>query len=198
MRKTIAVLACLTAALLALPAAALAQGPPRRMVQLLAVNDFHGHLQPDTPGTIAQQTGAPPVPAGGVEYVATTIRALRRQRPRNTLIVSAGDLIGGSPLVSALFHDEPTIEAWNRIGLDLSAVGNHEFDDGMTELRRVQLGGCHPDGCVDVDGDGRRDRFDGASFRFLAANVVRQSMADRSSRRSPSAGSAASTWASSA
>ena len=82
-------------------------------------------------------------------------------------MVSAGDLIGASPLLSALFHDEPTIEAMNQIGLDLNAVGNHEFDEGTTELLRMQNGGCHPvDGCLDGDG------FGGADFQFLAANVV--------------------------
>ena len=86
---------------------------------------------------------------------------------RNSLVVSAGDLIGASPLVSALFHDEPTIEAMNLIGLDLNAVGNHEFDEGATELRRMQDGGCHPvDGCLDGD------PFAGADFDFLAANVI--------------------------
>ena len=74
-------------------------------------------------------------------------------------MVSAGDLIGASPLLSALFHDEPTIEAMNVIGLDLNAVGNHEFDEGATELLRMQNGGCHPvDGCQDGDG------FAGADF----------------------------------
>jgi 5'-nucleotidase len=76
-------------------------------------------------------------------------------------------MIGASPLLSALFHDEPTIEAFNQIGLDFNAVGNHEFDEGVTELLRMQEGGCHPvDGCLDGDG------FAGASFRFLAANVL--------------------------
>ena len=104
--------------------------------------------------------------AGGAEYLATHVRALS-QANRNTHVVSAGDLIGASPLLSALFHDEPTIEAMNMIGLDLNAVGNHEFDEGTTELLRMQEGGCHPtDGCLDGDG------FGGAEFEFLAANVV--------------------------
>ena len=175
MPKPLLPLACLLAAVLALPAAALAQAKQRVTAQLLAVNDFHGHLEPTTPGTIAAAPGATPVPAGGVAYLAATIRGLRAEHPRNTLTVSAGDLIGASPLVSALFHDEPTIEAWNEIGLALNSVGNHEFDDGLGELRRMQRGGCHPDGCVDRDGDGRKDRFAGADFRFLAANVVRAS-----------------------
>jgi 5'-nucleotidase len=108
------------------------------------------------------------VPAGGVEYLATHISNLRAQNP-NTVVVSAGDLIGASPLLSALFHDEPTIEAFNLIGLDFNAVGNHEFDEGWHELVRMQEGGCHPvDGCLDGDD------FAGADFQFLAANVVRQ------------------------
>jgi 5'-nucleotidase len=138
-------------------------------VQILAVNDFHGNLEPPTSssGCVPPVSGcpAPNAPAGGVEYLATHINNLRALNP-NTVVVSAGDLIGASPLLSALFHDEPTIEAFNLIGLDFNAVGNHEFDEGINELVRMQEGGCHPvDGCLDGDG------FDGASFRFLAANV---------------------------
>jgi 5'-nucleotidase len=108
------------------------------------------------------------IPAGGVEYLATHIANLRATNP-NTAVVSAGDMIGASPLLSALFHDEPTIEAFNLIGLDFNAVGNHEFDEGWSELVRMQNGGCHPvDGCLDGDD------FAGADFQFLAANVVRK------------------------
>ncbi|HEX2416306.1 MAG TPA: bifunctional metallophosphatase/5'-nucleotidase [Thermoleophilaceae bacterium] len=154
-------------ALLLLPAAAAAK--PRHVeVQLLGLNDFHGHLESTTPGTIASSPSEPRVPAGGAEYLATHIRNLEADE-RNSLVVSAGDLIGASPLLSALFHDEPTIEAMNRIGLDLNSVGNHEFDEGAAELRRMQRGGCHPtDGCQDGTG------FSGATFDFLAANVVRE------------------------
>jgi 5'-nucleotidase len=135
---------------------------------LVGLNDFHGHLEPTTPGTIAPSPTEPRVPAGGAEYLATHVRNLAAQN-RKTLVVSAGDLIGASPLLSALFHDEPTIEAMNRIGLDLNAVGNHEFDEGAAELLRMQRGGCHPtDGCLDGDG------FRGARFDFLAANVVNE------------------------
>jgi 5'-nucleotidase len=74
---------------------------------------------------------------------------------------------GASPLVSAAFHDEPAIEIENELGLDLTSVGNHEFDEGTTELKRLQFGGCHPvDGCQDGDG------FAGADFPILAANVT--------------------------
>jgi 5'-nucleotidase len=141
-------------------------------VQLLALNDFHGNLEPPTSssGCVPAVSGcpAPNTPAGGVEYLATHISNLRALNP-NTVVVSAGDMIGASPLLSALFHDEPTIEAFNLIGLDFNAVGNHEFDEGWHELVRMQEGGCHPvDGCLDGDD------FAGANFQFLAANVVRQ------------------------
>ena len=133
-------------------------------VQLLALNDFHGNLLP--PSGSSGRVGV--VDAGGVEYLATNINNLRALNP-NTVVVSAGDMIGASPLLSALFHDEPTIEAFNLIGLDFNAVGNHEFDEGWHELVRMQEGGCHPvDGCLDGDD------FAGAEFEFLAANVVRQ------------------------
>jgi 5'-nucleotidase len=100
-----------------------------------------------------------------VEYLATHVRDLKATNP-NSVFVSAGDLIGATPLLSALFHDEPTIEAFNLMELDYNGVGNHEFDEGVDELLRMQEGGCHPhDGCGDGDG------FDGAEFDFLAANV---------------------------
>jgi 5'-nucleotidase len=126
------------------------------------LNDFHGNLV----GPINFGPSTAPIPAGGIEYLAAHIDNLRAANP-NTVVVSAGDMIGASPLISALFHDEPTIEAFNAIGLDFNAVGNHEFDEGIYELIRMQEGGCHPvDGCLDGDD------FSGAEFRFLAANVT--------------------------
>ena len=135
-------------------------------VQILGLNDFHGALEPPagSGGRITTPTGA--VDAGGIEYLATHARQLRATNP-NTLFVSAGDLIGATPLLSALFHDEPTIEGMSLAGLDFAAVGNHEFDEGVTELLRMQNGGCHPvDGCQDGT------PFAGATFQYLAANVV--------------------------
>lgn len=136
-------------------------------VQLLAFNDVHGNLEPPTgsSGTIKLLDDTL-VDAGGVAYLATHVAALRAENP-NTIVVSAGDLIGASPLISGLFHDEPTIEVMNQIGLQYNAVGNHEFDEGATELLRMQSGGCHPiDGCADGT------PFPGANFQYLAANVL--------------------------
>jgi 5'-nucleotidase len=153
----------IAASALALAAAGTATAAPAGTVdvQILAVNDFHGNLQPPTGSSGRVGT----IDAGGVAFLATHVANLRALNP-NTAVVSAGDMIGASPLLSALFHDEPTIEAFNLVGLDFNAVGNHEFDEGVAELIRMQEGGCHPvDGCLD------NDDFTGAEFRFLAANV---------------------------
>jgi 5'-nucleotidase len=135
-------------------------------VQVLALNDFHGNLLP--PAGSSGRIGPSGTPEyGGATFLATHLHSLEATNPENTVIVSAGDMIGASPLLSALFHDEPTIEAANLWGVDFNAVGNHEFDEGTAELSRMAKGGCHPvDGCQDGDG------FAGADFQYLAANVV--------------------------
>ncbi|WP_273429488.1 bifunctional metallophosphatase/5'-nucleotidase [Chitinibacter tainanensis] len=144
--------------------AAVASGPID--VKILAINDFHGNLKPGTAKGVDASDASKAVAVGGVEYLGTWIKTLKAKNPNN-IVVSAGDLIGASPLISALFHDEPTIEAMNEIGLELNAVGNHEFDDGREELLRMQNGGCHPkDGCSSAGA------FKGAKFKFLAANVI--------------------------
>jgi 5'-nucleotidase len=131
-------------------------------VQLLAINDFHGSL--DAPAGSTGRIGADAV--GGVEYLAAHLAALAHTNP-NTAIVSAGDNIGASPLLSGMFHDEPTIEALGAAGLALSAIGNHELDEGWWELYRMQHGGCHPvDGCQD------HTPFAGAAFSYLGANLL--------------------------
>ena len=141
-------------------------------VQLLALNDFHGNLEPPSgsSGRINLPNGTT-VDAGGAEFLATHLDTLRAGHKHSTF-VAAGDLLGASPLVSALFHDEPTIQALNMMGLQISSVGNHEFDDGQTELLRIQRGGCHPDGgdttCVGGE------EFEGADFQYLSANVVKE------------------------
>jgi len=137
---------------------------------ILAINDFHGNLKPPEGGiVIADPAGGSQkikVPAGGSEHLATLVKNLRAER-RNTIFVAAGDIIGASPLLSALFHDEPTVESLSAMGLEVSAVGNHEFDKGKTELLRMQNGGCSPDG-----GCRGPHPFMGATFRYLAASTV--------------------------
>ncbi|MGD9572082.1 MAG: bifunctional UDP-sugar hydrolase/5'-nucleotidase [Thermoleophilia bacterium] len=136
-------------------------------LQILSFNDYHGHLQPPTgnDGNLVTGPGTT-IPAGGVEYLTTHLEALRAGN-RNSLTVAAGDLIGGTPFLSGLFKDEPSVETLDTLGLDVSGVGNHEFDEGVPELLRMQYGGCHPvEGCFDEDG------YSGAKFDWLAANVT--------------------------
>jgi len=158
------VLALTSLTILASPASARKKAdPPGQLVQLqlLAFNDYHGHLEANTPGTV---DGAP---AGGSEYLSAKLNELRAGN-KYSLTVAAGDLIGGSPAFSGLFHDEPSVESLNAMGLDVSSVGNHEFDEGVTELLRMQEGGCHPvDGCYFPEAP-----YPGADFQWLAANVV--------------------------
>jgi 5'-nucleotidase len=164
-------------------------------VQILAFNDLHGYLEPPAGSTgyvlapltdpvvtggavqgikIDADAGTALVPAGGAAYLATHIRALRARNP-NTIIVSAGDLTGASPLLSNLFNDEPTVLAMNQIGLDFEGVGNHDFDRGLGALERLQHGGCLESDAGECDGG--RTAFAGARYQYLAANV-RQGAAD--------------------
>src|SRR5215831_11769389 len=123
-----------------------AAGAPVELT-ILAINDVHGHLKPP-PGGIAIADPADrsrkiKVAAGGAEHMATLVKQLRAGAA-NSVFVAAGDLIGASPLLSAIYADEPTIESLSAMGLEISAVGNHEFDKGANELLRMQNGGCHP------------------------------------------------------
>jgi 5'-nucleotidase len=133
-------------------------------VQILAINDFHGNLEPPNL-TIPAADGA--VPAGGAAYLAS---ALKQLRTSNSVTVAAGDLIGASPISSALFLDEPSIKALGMAGLELASVGNHEFDKGAAELKRMQDGGCakftNRQPCA-------VEPFAGAAFQYLSANVQR-------------------------
>jgi 5'-nucleotidase len=153
---------------------------PRRpfTIKIIGFNDFHGNLQ--SPGTFGVNTSVPFAqrPAvGGAEYIAAHVKKLKAQNPLN-VVVGAGDFIGPTPLVSALFFDEPAVEVLNHIGVDFNAVGNHEFDKGSAELKRLQRGGCKltdgvpdPNSCKGV-GSRQPGTFDGAKFRWLAANVI--------------------------
>ncbi len=142
-------------------------------LKIVAINDFHGQLE--SPGNLRNlpTDAAATVPVGGIDWLAGYIADIKAKNP-NTAVVSAGDLIGATPLVSALFHDEGTIETMNRAGLEINAVGNHEFDEGKAELLRMQNGGCHPTDPNSCQGAavGTPVPFEGASFQFLAANVV--------------------------
>lgn len=141
-------------------------------VQMLSFNDLHGTLEPPqgSSGNVTERQAdgtTKAIPAGGVEYLATGLREARKGHPYS-VTAAAGDMIGASPMLSGLFHDEPTVEALNDLKLDVTSVGNHEFDEGKTELRRMQYGGCHPvEGCFEYG-----KTFEGADFTYLAANVV--------------------------
>ncbi len=167
-------------ATLAFTGAACAAGSSTVKLKIVALNDFHGQLE--SPGSLrALPTDAfSTIPVGGVDWLAGYIADIKSKNP-NSVVVSAGDLIGATPLVSALFHDEGTIEAMNRAGLEINAVGNHEFDEGKDELLRMQNGGCHPTDVNSCQGAavGTPVPFEGASFKFLAANVI-----DRKSKNS--------------
>jgi 5'-nucleotidase len=146
-------------------------------VRIVAFNDFHGQLahdgatlrlpDPSTPGATLQ------VGAGGVSHLATVVRRLREAVP-HAVVVSGGDLVGASQIGSALFRDEPTIEAMNALGLDLGVVGNHEFDRGFAELGRLAGGGCHPGDAAHwvTSCAGPAGTFAGAAFPMIAANVT--------------------------
>lgn len=140
-------------------------------VQILAINDFHGNIEtPPEPNSITQPDGTIlKARVGGAAQLASALASARQGRP-NSITVAAGDLIGASPLASAYFLDEPTVDAMNLLGLSLASVGNHEFDKGSSELLRMQNGGCEKNtsrvAC-------RLEPFAGARFQYLAANVQR-------------------------
>jgi 5'-nucleotidase len=151
-------------------------------LDLLALNDFHGNLEAPTgsSGNIPGITATPAVAgtkAGGASFLASLLNQERkksRAAGASSLTVAAGDLIGGSPLLSAAFHDEPTITAFNQMHLDVASVGNHEFDEGVNELLRMQKGGCladGPDGANGANSCPAGQDFKGADFKYLGANV---------------------------
>ncbi|MFF4271234.1 bifunctional metallophosphatase/5'-nucleotidase [Streptomyces sp. NPDC001536] len=148
------------------------KGPSRYQdVQLLSFNDLHGNLEPPSGSsgrvTELQADGTTKtIDAGGVEYLATHLREARAGN-KYSITAAGGDMVGASPLISGLFHDEPTIEALNGLDLDVTSVGNHEFDEGAKELARLQKGGCHPTAGCYTD-----EEFEGANFPYLAANVL--------------------------
>ncbi len=131
-------------------------------VQLLSMNDLHGkidqqyELDPDGDGTFNMY--------GRMDYTAGAMKERAQENP-NTLLVHAGDMIGGSSPVSGLLQDEPTVEIMEEMGFDVGTVGNHEFDEGTEELLRMVNGGEHPEG-LGTEG------YDGMNFQNLCANCV--------------------------
>ncbi len=147
-------------------------------IKIIGFNDYHGNLV--SPGTFGVNLTIPATqrpPVGGAEYLAAYVARMKAQNPLN-VVVGAGDFIGATPLISALFFDEPAVETLNKIGVEFNAVGNHEFDKGSTELRRLQNGGCKltgglpdPNSCKGL-GSSAPGTFDGAKYKWLSANVI--------------------------
>ncbi len=165
-------------------------------VKVLAINDFHGNLLPPAGGIKLPDPQNPDktitLEAGGAERMATVVAQIKAKNP-NHVFVAAGDLVGASPLLSALFHDESTIESLGMMGLDISSVGNHEFDQGIDELLRKQHGGCHPkDGCKGPT------EFKGASTSTSPPAPSTRRPASPCRRPTRSSASTACRWASSA
>jgi 5'-nucleotidase len=129
-------------------------------INLVALNDLHGHLEASRYGEGK---------AGGLDTIAAALQDWRKDDP-NLVLVGAGDMIGASPAMSAMWADEPTIAALNMLGMRVTSVGNHEFDQGRVELLRQQKGGCaspRPDKACKF-----APSYDGAKFSYLAANVI--------------------------
>jgi len=165
----------MVAAAALLGACATAPAPATVHAKIIAFNDFHGTLQ--SPGLFGASTPGPRVAVGGADALGAWVARLKAQDPNN-VVVGGGDFVGASPLVSALFFDEPAVEVLNHVGVDFTSVGNHEFDKGAAELLRLQHGGCRitggrpdPNSCRGL-GSARPGTFDGARFQWLSANVL--------------------------
>jgi len=138
-------------------------------VGIIAVNDFHGALSPPNAAVLAPdgKGGSIPVPSGGAAWLASAVDSIKAKHPFHA-VVGAGDLTSASQLASSLFLDEPAVGVMNRIGLDFNAVGNHEFDRGVAELKRLQNGGCEKNTRLEPC---RLERFGGADYRYLSAST---------------------------
>jgi len=152
--------------------------PVQQTVKILAINDFHGNIDPpaETNGgavTVKDTVTNLPVNvrSGGGAYLTTLINQQKATNPNN-IVVAAGDNIGASPLTSTLTHQEAAVDVLNAIGLEVTSVGNHEFDASQAELKRMQNGGCFPGGTIGTDTCIINRQFGGAKFKFLSANVV--------------------------
>ena len=124
-------------------------------IQILATNDFHGRILPDG------------VNAAGAAVLSGAVKQLRAANP-NTVFAAAGDLIGASTFESFIQSDKPTIDALNEAGLDVSAVGNHELDQGYDDLiTRVM-----------APYDELANPYGGAEWQYIAANLKKKSTGD--------------------
>lgn len=147
------------------------KAPEPVQITVAALNDFHGNLlaspfqypQADAPG------GQVKLKAGGLGPLSGALAELRREDPQ-LLLIGAGDMVGGSPPISSMWADEPSLEALSLLGLKFSVVGNHELDHGKGELLRQINGGCVSE---------RADKacqfhspFKGAGFPYISANLM--------------------------
>ncbi|MFB7140294.1 bifunctional metallophosphatase/5'-nucleotidase [Gottfriedia sp. NPDC056225] len=122
-------------------------------VQLLGINDFHGQLN-----TTRKFNGRN---VGGAAYLSAYLKQKKKEN-QNTILVHAGDMVGGSPPISSFLQDEPTIEVLNRMDFDYGTLGNHEFDRGVKEMMKLIYGGKNA----------KTEYFNGANFPYLCANVI--------------------------
>lgn len=160
------------ALLLGAAAAAHAAGGAPVHLRLIGINDFHGNLEPANLSLTlseSQDGKAWRVSAGGAPALAGLVHELRAGS-EHSLFLSAGDLVGASPLPSTLFRHESTIDVMNAMGLDVNAIGNHEFDAGRAELDRLAHGGCAAPGGPAVSC--AKGGYAGAKFPFISSNVL--------------------------
>lgn len=165
------------ALLLAALAVAFAHAREPVQVRLIGINDFHGNLESTNLTLFLADPGAQPeaaqlrVTVGGAAAVAGMVRELRAGAP-HSILLAGGDLIGAAPLVSTLFKHESTVEILNDMGLEVSSLGNHEFDAGTKELQRVIRGGCAATAPDEAVASCVQSRYRGARFKYIAANVI--------------------------
>ena len=140
-------------------------------VGIVAINDFHGALEPpkQSVNLVNADGSTTPVPAGGAAWLASAVEQVTARHP-NHVVVAAGDLTSASQLASSLYLDEPAVNIMNRIGLEFNAVGNHEFDRGPAELLRLQNGGCAKNARRQPC---RLEQFGGAQYKYLSASTIR-------------------------
>ena len=145
-------------------------------VRLIGINDFHGNLESASIPLPMTEPGAPAgskpvfVPTGGAAPLAGLVKRLRAGAP-HSIMLAGGDLVGAAPLASTLFRHESTIEMLNQMGLELSVVGNHEFDAGTAELRRLMRGGCAAPGDPNLSSCVGHP-YKGTRFKYIASNVL--------------------------